>query len=237
MTGSDRWWPTDAGELARLEAALVGAQPPPWHPSGASEVGASGCCFAPPAGHHVPSNAPSPGWAAACRPARDGPEIAVWGEPVRAPYVPGQLALREGPVRAAALQHLSRLPDVVLVTASGRDHPAGAGLATLLGALLEVPTIGITDRPLAAHGDLPPGTAGARTPLVLNGEVVGWWLRTQSGVRPVTVSAAWRTSPDVAVDVALASVRSARIPEPLRIARQAARDARRHALAEGRSRR
>ena len=98
-----------------------------------------------------------------------------------APYVPGLLlALREGPLRAAAYRRLPARPEVLLVDATGRDHPRGVGLALHLGVVLDVPTVGVTDRPLAAVGDVPDGERGARAPLWLDGEVVGFLVRTRN---------------------------------------------------------
>lgn len=226
MTHPIGWWPTDPAALTRMQRTLAAAEPPPWRPTGTDEVGASACCFAGPATLGEPEDPTTRGWAAAYRPTPDGPEIAVSSDRVTVPYVPGELALREGPLRAAALDRLTRLPDLVMVTAAGRDHPAQAGLATLLGAAVDVPTIGITDRPLAGRADQPAKTAGARTPLVVDGEIVGWWLCTQTAARPIAVSAGWRTSAEVALVVTLASIRAARMPEPVRHARRAAREAR-----------
>ncbi|MBV8941103.1 MAG: endonuclease V [Solirubrobacterales bacterium] len=42
---------------------------------------------------------------------------------------PGTLALREGRLLEAAVRALPAMPDVLLVNATGRDHPRGAGLA------------------------------------------------------------------------------------------------------------
>jgi deoxyinosine 3'endonuclease (endonuclease V) len=57
-------------------------------------------------------------------------------------------------------------------------------------------------------------------------ETVGYWLRTRAGTRPLAVHAAWRTDPETAVLVALASLGRWRMPEPLRAARHRARTAR-----------
>jgi hypothetical protein len=100
-----------------------------------------------------------------------------------------------------ALAPLPTPGDVVLVDATGRDHPRGAGLALHLGAVLDVPTVGVTHRPLLARGALPPDELGASAPLTVDGAVVGAWLRTKAGVRPLAVHAAWRTDPEVAVEV------------------------------------
>ena len=64
------------------------------------------------------------------------------------------------------------------------------------------------------------------SPLMLEGEVVGYWLRTRQGAHPLVVHSAWRTTPEAAAWVVLASTQQARTPEPSRLARQAARAAR-----------
>jgi deoxyribonuclease V len=145
-----------------------------------------------------------------------------------APYLPALLALREGRLLEAAVRALDEAgsPEVLLVNASGRDHPRRAGLALHLGAVLGVPTVGVTNRPLVAEGDWPGPTAGATAPLRLSGELVGYWLRARRGGKPVAVHAAWRTDPDTAVEVVRGAIRRARTPEPLRRARTAARAAR-----------
>ena len=155
-----------------------------------------------------------------------GDEVAVVAGEAGAPYEPGLLALREGPLLASAAGRLRDRLDVLLVDATGRDHPRRAGLAVHLGAVLDVPTVGVTHRPLSARGPWPPSGAGARAPLALAGEQVGAWVRTSARARPLAVHAAWRTETEVAVEVVLAAVSRARTPEPLRRARRAARLAR-----------
>jgi deoxyribonuclease V len=143
-----------------------------------------------------------------------------------APYEPGLLALREGPLLEAAVRALPDSPDVVVANATGRDHPRDAGLALHLGAALELPSVGVTDRPLLAAGS-PAGLGrGATSPLMLDHSEVARSLRTRAGARPIVVHSGWRTDLDTAVWVVLASTRRARTPEPLRRARRAARQAR-----------
>ncbi len=143
-----------------------------------------------------------------------------------APYRAGLLALREGALLESAVRSLPEAPDVLLVDATGRDHPRRAGLALHLGAVLGLATVGVTHRPLIATGEWPADEPGARSPLLLEGVIVGYWLRTRSGRRPLAVHAAWRTDPDVAVELVLACAGDTRTPQPLRRARRAARTAR-----------
>jgi deoxyribonuclease V len=220
-------WPADAAELARVQEQLARADPPAWAPPpGRLLVGGCYVCFAPGVTGAGAEGDPGVASAAVTR-GRRLLASAVAAGAAGAPYRPALLALREGALLEAAVRALPQPPDVLLVNATGRDHPRRAGLALHLGAVLDLPTVGVTDRPLLAAGDPPPDARGAAAPLLLDGEPVGCWLRTRQGVRPVAVHAAWRTDVRTAVAVVLAAVRRpARTPEPLRRARAAARAAR-----------
>jgi len=168
------------------------------------------------------------GWAAAV--VEQAGEIVAASTCVQridAPFQPGQLALREGPILEAVVRRLSRPPDVLLVAAAGRDHPRRAGLALHLGATLDLPTVGVTDDPLLAAGEEPLRAWSSVAPLWISGEVVAYRVRTRGGTKPVVAHAAWRTSPEVAADVVLGSCALARWPEPMRAARRIARELRR----------
>jgi len=220
-------WPDSAEELVREQEALARAAPPLWRRRAGGSLAIAGCfvCFA--RGKTGPGRAGDPGWAgsAVIRHGRLVASAVVSGE-AGAPYEPGLLALREGPLLEAAVRALEVEPDVLLVNATGRDHPRRAGLALHLGALLDLPTIGVTHRLLVAEGAWPDDGRGMMRPFRLGGDVVGHWLRTRRGTRPLAVHAAWRTDPDRAIEVLLASLSRMRTPEPLRRARQAARTAR-----------
>ena len=215
-----RKWPETAAELIRRQEELARASPPPWTQADEPAIGGCFVCFA--RGKHGPGAAGDPGWAAA---AVHETGAVVTGE-AGAPYEPGLLALREGALLEAAVRALAEPPDVLLVDATGRDHPRRAGLALHLGAILDLPTVGVTHRALLAAGEEPPDKRGARSALYLGGELVGYLLRTRVGTRALGVHAAWRTDPDVAVEVVLASLGAERTPAPLRAARRLARTAR-----------
>jgi deoxyribonuclease V len=213
-------WPASAEELIAAQLDLDRADPAPWRPAGDPTVGACFVCFS--RGKRGAGEAGDPGWAGAALP--DG-AMAVFAGFAGAPYEPGLLALREGPLLEAAVRALPAGPEALIVNATGRDHPRRAGLALHLGAALGVPSLGVTHRTLLAHGDWPADERGARTPLVLEDEVVGCWLRTRRGTRPLAVHAGWRVSTETAAELILAHSRR-RTPEPLRAARRAARRAR-----------
>lgn len=146
-----------------------------------------------------------------------------------APYHAGLLALREGPILEQTVSALVSPPDVLLVDGTGLDHPRRAGLAIHLGAILDLPTVGVTHRSLVAVGEPPPSLRerGESSPLRLGDRTVGRWTCTKSGARPVVAHAAWRTDPDTAAATVLAaSTPAARTPVPLQEARRVAREAR-----------
>lgn len=218
-------WPATAEELVALQEHLADLVPPPWHPTGDELIAGCFVCF--PRGGSGVGAAGDPAWAGAA--ALRGRRVlaAAWvTSESRAPYRPGLLALREGPALEAAVRALRLRPDVLLVNATGRDHPRRAGLALHLGAILDIPTVGITNRSLLAEAPDPGPGRGDAAPLRIGGEVVGARLRTRPGAHPVAVHAAWRTDPDGAVAVAMSATRRSRTPEPLRRARTLARLAR-----------
>lgn len=206
-----REWPDTIDGLIAAQEALAQEQPEPWTPPEHPRVAGCFVCFEGRAA-----------WAAAAVP----PEVATAVGTVQGEYRPGLLALRAGPVLEAAVRGLATPPDVLIADATGRDHPRRAGLAVHLGAQLDLPTIGVTHRTLLAGGDWPPEERGAHSPLTLEGELVGAWLRIQPRARPIAVHAGWRTDAETAVAIIMAVAARVRTPEPLRQARRAARLAR-----------
>jgi deoxyribonuclease V len=232
-------WPDEPQALDVEQGRLADLSPPPWSlpPLDAAPVRVGGVFLAYGTGKQGPGHAGDPGWAGAAVVEVPGHAVVacvVVAIPAGAPYAAGRLALREGPALAAALAALPVRPEVVLVDATGRDHPRRAGLALHLGAVADMATVGVTHRPLLATGEWPPEETGAAAPLRVGDEVVGAWLRTTATSRPLAVHAAWRTDVPTAVEVVRRCIGTARTPEPLRQARVAARTAR--ADAEGRIR-
>ncbi len=219
-------WPTNAEELVAVQDELARATTAPL-PTLADLVCVAACfvCFE--RGRSGPGAAGDRGWAAACLAGvEDAPETSVVRGLAEARYEPGLLALREGPLLEAALRSLPVAPDLLLVNATGRDHPRRAGLALHLGARLGLPSIGVTNRPLLATGVSPEHRRGATCPLRIGDEVVASWVRTRPGTRPLVAHPGWRTDLEQAIELLLRLTPRWRTPLLLRIARQAARLAR-----------
>ena len=138
------------------------------------------------------------------------------------PYVPGLLSFREMPLIVAACGQLSVTPDLFIADGQGIAHPRRLGLASHLGLVLGVPAIGCAKSILCgAHGDLDE-EPGDRSMLIDNEDIVGAALRTKRRVKPVYVSIGHGLDLDEACRWILRCCRGYRLPEPTRLAHQAA---------------
>jgi deoxyribonuclease V len=156
------------------------------------------------------------------------PSLAVQATAVQAnrqefPYIPGLLGFREAPSLVQAYQQLSKPPDLILVDGHGISHPRGLGIASHLGVLLDVPTIGVAKsilvgRPEGALGE----EMGSTVPLKWRGKQIGICLRTKKRCSPLIVSPGHKISPATALKWVLQFLRGYRLPEPIRQAHQAA---------------
>lgn len=221
----------DPERLTAQQAEVGKLRPQLWHPRRSLSV--AGCFVAFQRGEQGPGRRGDHAFVGASLVGEGGgPRRGVVIE-ARAdgPYVPGLLAMREGPMMLDALQGLIRVagrPDLVMVDATGRDHPRRCGLAVHLGWALGLPSVGVTHRLLTDRHQDPPvlEKRGDAAPIELHGEPVAAWVCTCDGVRPVVAHAGWRTDPATAVDIALRLAAGSRTPEPLREARRLAREAR-----------
>jgi len=147
-------------------------------------------------------------------------EHAVAREKATFPYIPGLLSFREAPIVAKAFEKLSRSPDVLICDGQGVAHPRGVGLASHLGLLFDVPSIGCAKSRLCGeHGTVGP-EVGESAPLKLSGRTVGAVLRTRKSVKPVFVSAGHLADLPGAVRMVLGCCTGFRLPEPTRRAHQ-----------------
>lgn len=136
----------------------------------------------------------------------------------RFPYIPGYLSFREGPVLAEAFKKLKLQPDVVIFDGHGEAHPRGFGLASHMGLLLDIPSIGCAKSILVGEYDEPGARRGSYNFLHHKGEQIGAALRTREGVKPVFVSIGHRIDLHKAIDFCFNSAARYRLPEPVRLA-------------------
>ncbi|PYC84401.1 endonuclease V [Streptomyces tateyamensis] len=134
------------------------------------------------------------------------------------PYIPGLLAFREVPAVLEALAQLPAAPALIVCDGYGQAHPRRLGLASHLGVLTGVPTMGVAKTPFLFTATEPAPARGAWTPLLdpASGDEVGRAVRTRAGVKPVFVSVGHRIGLPEAVEVLLALTPEFRLPETTR---------------------
>ncbi len=102
--------------------------------------------------------------------------------PVSFPYIAGLFAFREGPPLLACFEDVTEDVGLVFFNGHGIAHPARCGLASHLGVLLGVPSIGIASAVLSCRYHEPPAFPGASTFLHNEeGDAVGHALRLREG--------------------------------------------------------
>lgn len=149
-------------------------------------------------------------------------EIKTVTDRVSFPYVPGLLSFREMPLLLAAFEKIEFAPDLVLVDGQGIAHPRRMGIASHLGLLLGIPTIGCAKSRLCGEHDVPDNVAGSYTELKDDEEVIGAVLRTKNNVKPLYISIGHMIDLPLAIRWVMACCRGYRLPEPTRLAHQAA---------------
>ena len=150
-------------------------------------------------------------------------ERVLYEEALRFPYIPGLLSFREAPSILAGFQKLRHKPDLLMADGQGIAHPRRLGIASHLGVLLDLPTIGCAKSILTGHlqGELGPDV-GAQVPLIVQNEVIGVGLRTKVHTNPLIISVGHRISLETSVEYVLACGRGYRLPEPTRQAHNTA---------------
>lgn len=156
-------------------------------------------------------------------PALEVLEIERAEKPLDFPYVPGLLTFREGPAVLAAFDKVKRRPDLAFFDGQGISHPRRFGIASHIGVLLDLPSIGVAKSPLVVRGPEPGPEPGSWTEWRdRHGEVLAAAVRTKARTRPLFVSIGNKIDLPSAVEWVLACTRGYRLPEPTRQAHNAA---------------
>jgi deoxyinosine 3'endonuclease (endonuclease V) len=127
------------------------------------------------------------------------------------PYIPGYLMLRESEALLTVLKHLRSSIDVLLIDGHGVLHPRKCGLASYVGILLDVPTIGVAKSLLC-------GVITADHSILIDGIPYGFEL-IKANKKPIYVSVGHKLTLETAVRIVCNLILpKERIPEPLRLA-------------------
>ncbi len=149
-------------------------------------------------------------------------ETAIARRPTSFPYVPGLLSFREIPAVLDALEKITQQPNLLLCDGQGIAHPRRLGIASHLGLLVDIPSIGVAKSRLCGTHATVPEQKGAWTPLCSGDEIIGAVLRTRVRVKPLYISPGHCISLESAIAYVLGCVTRYRLPETTRHAHQLA---------------
>lgn len=146
----------------------------------------------------------------------------IWSDtvhrPIRFPYITGYLAYREIPILLDLLEQVQtqrRLADVVFVDGNGILHPRRAGIASHLGVLANLCTVGVGKKLLCGQVDLSRVTPDEPQPILDGGEDLGRAMKAEAGSRPVFISPGNRIDSAGAARLARLLFHGHRVPEPI----------------------
>ena len=142
------------------------------------------------------------------------------------PYISGFLAFREYELYQNLVNHIPPefKPDVIMVDGNGILHHCGAGSASHLGVMFDIPTIGVAKTLLSLDGlfekqikDTIKKGKLTKYPLTgTSGKTYGMALVGPGSINPVYVSLGHKISLDTAVKIVEKTMKH-KNPEPIRI--------------------
>jgi len=149
-------------------------------------------------------------------------DTTIARRPTRFPYIPGLLSFREIPAVLDALAQLRTTPDLLLCDGQGIAHPRRLGIASHLGLVTDIPSIGVAKSRLwGTHGPVPE-ERGRWTPLRDGAEIIGAVLRTRAGIKPLFISPGHRIGLATAIEYVMGCCTRYRLPETTRQAHRLA---------------
>lgn len=139
------------------------------------------------------------------------------------PYIPGLLAFREGEILIKLIKKLKKVPQITIFDGHGIAHFRRLGIASHIGVVLDIPTIGCAKTILYGTYTLPGENRGDYEYIYDNAEKIGIVLRTKKNTKPIFVSPGHRVDILQSKDIILTCCLKYRIPEPLREAHRLAK--------------
>lgn len=131
-----------------------------------------------------------------------------------------ETAFAEGPhALQTILGRIKNTPDAFMVDESNVSPYAELSFAKYVGLMVNVPTIGINERPPTEEGAVALGpNPGDTSPLRIGDQIVGALTRTKARAKPLFVSPGNRIDWPFAVELTLRCCRGYPQPEPTRLA-------------------
>ncbi len=149
-------------------------------------------------------------------------EYSIARRPTSFPYIPGLLSFREIPAILDALNTLENCPDMLLCDGQGIAHPRRFGIASHLGVITSLPSIGVgKTRLIGRHGAIPEAR-GEWVTLEDKNDIIGAVLRSRQGVKPIYISPGHKLCLKSAIEYVMACTGRYKLPETTRWAHRLA---------------
>lgn len=120
---------------------------------------------------------------------------------VKFPYIPSFFAFREAPAIIKTVKEVKKKIDILLVNGHGIAHPRGFGLASHVGLILDLPTIGVATSLLCGKIK--------ENYILLNRKRVGYKYKN------IYISPGHRISLSSSIKIVQGCMANHRLPEPL----------------------
>ena len=133
------------------------------------------------------------------------------------PYIPTLLAFREAPPIIRVFKKFKLKPDLTLINGHGLAHPNFCGIASHVGVVLDVSTIGIAQNKLCGHYEEPRKVGEAKR-LIFDGRAVGFVLKSRENCRPIFISPGHKVSLKTSLEIVKKLIKDHKLPEPLYLA-------------------
>jgi len=149
-------------------------------------------------------------------------ELVEWkyatGKP-SIPYIPGFLSYRESPTIVKAYHMLENKPKLLMVDGNGVLHQRMIGMASHLGILLNIPTIGVAKKLLL--GKVKEGR------VLVDDRPLGYEFKTRDVAKPIYISAGHKITLSTSMKIVKHCLKNHKLPEPLHLAHKMANDVKR----------
>ena len=143
-------------------------------------------------------------------------------EEINFPYIPTFLMFRESDAGIKAIEGILRDNSLAMVDGSGLAHPRKCGLATYIGVVMGIPSIGVTKKKL--FGEVK--GKGEVKEIFAHGMKIGYEIKTCRKCKPIYISVGNMITPERALDVVRKTLKGHKLPEPIRIADRKAKELR-----------
>lgn len=153
---------------------------------------------------------------------------ATHEESVRFPYISGFLALREIPIILPLLETVKsagKLAQILFVDGHGTLHRRKMGIASHLGIVTGLSTIGVGKTLSLGQVDLEHVEPGETRPIIHAGQIIGTALRPFTSKKPLYFSPGHRMDLATATDLVCRLNQTHRLPNPTHWADRLSRDA------------